>query len=262
MRRQRYTSDLTRAQFKRLAPLLPAGKAGGRPRTVDMYEVICAILYVLQNGCTWRNLPHDFPAWETVYGYFRRFQDDGTWEAVNRFLVRRTRQKAGRDPEPSAGSIDSQTVRCAPQAGIRGIDAGKKTNGRKRHLVVDTLGLLLVVFVTAGCVQDRVAAPILLGILSKRCPRLNFIWADGGYAGELVSWASRWLAWTVEIVKGVAGQRGFVVRPRRWVVERTLAWFTRCRRLSRDFEGRPETTEAWFYIANIRLMLRRLEPAP
>jgi putative transposase len=261
MRRQRYTSDLTRQQFKRLEPLLPTGKAGGRPRTVDLYEVMCAIMYVLQNGCAWRNLPHDFPAWETVYGYFRRFQYDGTWEAVNRFLVRRTRRKAKRDPEPSAGSIDSQTVRCAPQAGIRGVDAGKKTNGRKRHLVVDALGLLLVVYVTGGGVQDRVAAPILLGILAKRHPRLKHIWADGGYLGEVVTWAEKVLGWVVEIVHGISGQRGFVVRPRRWVVERSLAWLTRCRRLTRDFEGRPETTEAWCYLASIRLMLRRLDPA-
>ena len=152
-------------------------------------------------------------------------------------------------------------MRCAPQAGIRGVDAGKKTNGRKRHLVVDTLGLLLVVFVTAGSVQDRVAAPILLGILAKRHPRLKHVWADGGYSGELVTWAHSFLGWVVEIVHGISGQRGFVVRPRRWVVERSIAWLTRCRRLSRDFEGRPETTEAWCYLANIRLMSRRLDPA-
>ena len=237
MRRQRYTSDLTRKQFKRIEALLPAGKAGGRPRKVEMYEVVCAILYVLQNGCTWRNLPHDFPAWQTVYGYFRRFQRDGTWEAVNRFLLRRTRKKAGRNPEPSAGIIDAQTVRCAPQAGLRGVDAGKKTNGRKRHIVVDTLGLLLAVFVTAGSMQDRVGAPILLSILAKRFPRLKYLWADGGYSGELVSWAKQTLSWVVEIVKGVAGQRGFVVLPRRWVVERTFAWFTRSRRLTRDYEA-------------------------
>lgn len=227
-----------------------------------MYEVLCAILYVLQNGCAWRNLPHDFPAWQTISGYFRQFQRDGTWEAVNRFLLRRTRKKAGRNPEPSAGIIDAQSVRCAPQAGIRGVDAGKKTNGRKRHIVVDTLGLLLVVFVTAGSVQDRAAAPILLGILAKRFPQLKHIWADGGYSGELVPWAQRALSWVVEIVKGVAGQPGFAVLPRRWVVERTFAWFSRARRLSRDYEGLPETTEAWFYLANIRLMVRRLEPAP
>ncbi|GAA5515049.1 IS5 family transposase ISAcma5 [Deinococcus carri] len=172
MRRRRYTSDLTRQQFKRIKALLPACKAGGRPRKVEMYEVVCAILYVLQKGCTWRNLPHDFPAWQTVYGYFRQFQQDGTWEAVNRFLLRRTRKKAGSNPEPSAGILDAQTVRCTPQAGLRGVDAGKKTNGRKRHIVVDTLGLLLVVFVTAGSVQNRVGAPILLSILAKRFPRL------------------------------------------------------------------------------------------
>lgn len=260
MRRQRYSSDLTRKQFKRLEALLPVPKAGGRPRTIDLYEVMCAIFYVLKNGCAWRDLPHDFPAWQTVYGYFQRFQQDGTWEAVNRFLLRRTRINAGRDPEPSAGSIDAQTVRCAPQAGIRGIDAGKKTNGRKRHIAVDTLGLLLLVMVTAGSVQDRAQAPILLALLAQRFPRLRHIWADGGYTGHPVSWAKEVLNWTVEVVKKLAGQQGFVVLHRRWVVERTFAWMTRCRRLSRDYEGLPQTTEAWFYLANIRLMLRRLEP--
>lgn len=261
MRRQRYTSDLTRKQFTRLAPLLPAGKAGGRPRTTDLYEVMCAIFYVLQNGCAWRNLPHDFPAWQTVYGYFRQFQADGTWEAVNRFLLRRTRLKAGKTPDPSAGIIDSQTVRCTPQGGVRGVDAGKKINGRKRHLVVDTLGLLLTVWVSAASVQDRVAAPILLGALQRRVAPLRHLWADSGYSGDLVTWAKQALGWTVDIVRRTTGQRGFAVQPRRWVVERSLAWMTRCRRLTRDYEGQPETTEAWFYLASIRLMLRRLQPA-
>ncbi|GAA5532819.1 IS5 family transposase [Deinococcus aluminii] len=260
MRRRRYTSDLTRKQFKRIEALLPACKAGGRPRKVDLYEVICAILYVLQNGCTWRDLPHDLPAWQTVYGYFRRFQREGIWEAVNRFLVRRTRKKAGRNPEPSAAIMDAQTVRCSPQAGPRGVDAGKRTNGRKRHLLVDTLGLLLVVWVTTGSVQDRDGGPTLLSYARRRFRRLRLVWADGGYAGKLVEWVTTRLGWTLEIVKREPEQRGFVVLKRRWVVERSLAWATRCRRRTRDYEGLPNTTEAWFYLANIRLMLRRLEP--
>jgi len=226
-----------------------------------MCEVLCAILYVLQNGCTWRDLPHDFPAWQTVYGYFRQFQREGVWEAVNRFLVRRTRKKAGRHPEPSAGIIDAQTVRCSPQAGPRGVDAGKRTNGRKRHVLVDTLGLLLVVLVTVGSVQDRDGGQTLLTYARRRFARLRLVWADGGYAGKLVEWVTTILGWTLEVVKRESGQRGFVVLKRRWVVERSLAWATRCRRLTRDYEGLPETTQAWFYLANIRLMLRRLEPA-
>lgn len=224
-----------------------------------MYEIICAMLYVLQGGCAWRNLPHDFPAWQTVYYYFRRFQKDGTWEAVNRFLVRRTRQAAGRDPEPSAGIIDAQTVRCSPQAGPRGVDAGKKTNGRKRHVLVDTMGLLLVVLVTVGSVQDRDGGQTVLTYARRRYGRLRLVWADRGYAGKLVEWVKAVLGWTLDIVKREEGQRGFVVLKRRWVVERSLAWTPRCRRLTRDYEGLPATTEAWFYLANIRLMLRRLE---
>lgn len=140
-----------------------------------------------------------------MYSYFRRFQDDRTWEAVDRFLLRRTRRQAGRDPVPRAGIIDAQTVRCAPQAGLRGVDAGKTTNGRKRHVVVDTLGLLLMVFVTAGNVQDRGCAPILLGLLAKRFPRLCHVWADGGYSGEVVTWAHTFLRWVIEIVPGLSG---------------------------------------------------------
>ena len=260
MRSKRYTSDLTRKQFKRIERYLPACKAGGRPRTVDMYEIMCAIMYVLVNGCAWRNLPHDFPAWETVYGYFRRFQQEGVWEAINRVLLRKTRQHEGRSPEPSAGIIDAQTVRCTPQAGERGVDAGKSTNGRKRHIAVDTLGLLLMVIVTAASVQDRDGGKLLLQRLKLRFWSLRALWADGGYSGALVEWASTTLGWVLMVVKRPRGASGFVLLKRRWIVERSFAWFTRCRRLVRDYEGLSTTTEAWFYLANIRLMLRRLDP--
>lgn len=260
MRKQRYSSDLTRKQFKRLEPYLPACKTGGRPRRVDMYEIMCAMCYVLQNGCAWRNLPHDFPAWETVYGYFRRFQNEGLWEAINRVLLRKTRHLEGRQPEPSAGIIDAQTVRCSPQAGVRGVDAGKSTYGRKRHIAVDTLGLLLMVIVTAASVQDREGGKLLLQRLKLRFRSLRAFWVDGGYSGALVDWARMTLGWVLMVVKRPKGASGFVLLKRRWVVERSFAWFTRCRRLTRDYEGLPSTTEAWFYLANIRLMLRRLDP--
>ena len=261
MTRKAYSHDLTRKQYKRLAPLLPRAKPGGRPRSVDLYEILCAIMYVLRNGCVWRDLPHDFPCWQTVYAYFRRFERDGTWAAINRTLVREVRKSAGRNPEPSAGSVDSQTVRCTPQAGERGVDAGKKTNGRKRHVLVDTLGLLLLILVTVGSVQDRDGGRILLERAKVRFPRLNHLWADGAYSGVLVRWAREVCHWTLEIVKRNTDLKGFVVQPRRWVVERSLAWFTRCRRLVRDFEGRPQTTESWMYLASIQLLLRRLDPS-
>lgn len=261
MKRKAYPTDLTHKQFSRLEPLLPKAKPGGRPRTVDLYEVMCAILYVLQGGIAWRSLPHDFPAWPTVYDYFRRFEADGTWEAINHLLVRQIRQAVGRDPEPSAGILDAQTVRCTPQAGVRGVDAGKKTNGRKRHVLVDTLGLLLVVLVTTGCIQDRDGGKIALHYARRRFMRLRHIWADGGYAGKLVDWAKETLTWRLEIVKRRDPKGKFEVLPRRWVVERSLAWLTRSCRLVRDYEGRPHTTETWCYLANIRLMLRRLDPS-
>lgn len=216
---------------------------------------------MLQNACVWRDLPHDLPPWQTVYAYFRRFQSDGTWAAINRKLVRETRKAAGREAEPSAAILDAQTLRTTPQGGIRGVDAGKQTNGRKRHILVDSLGLLLLVMVTAASLQDRDGGRLLLNKARLRFPRLELIWADGGYAGQLVLWAAEVCGWVVEIVKRSDNSKGFVVLPRRWVVERTLAWFTRCRRLARDFETLPEVIEAWFYLASIHLLLRRFDPS-
>ncbi|GGL93372.1 hypothetical protein GCM10010840_34250 [Deinococcus aerolatus] len=165
--------------------MLPAAKSGGRPYAVDLHEVLCAILYVLQGGIVWRNLPHDFPAWQTLDSYFRRFEVNGSWEAINRVLVRNTRVAAGRDPEPSAGIRDAQTVRCAPQAGPRGVDAGKKTNGRKQHILTDTVGLLLVVLITTGDIQDRDGGKMALMYMRRRFMRLRHVWADSGDRGKL-----------------------------------------------------------------------------
>jgi len=259
--RKAYSSDLTKKQYKRLEALIPPAKLGGAPRTVEMYEILCGIMYVLRNACVWRDLPHDLPPWQTVYAYFRRFQKDGSWPAINRKLVREVRKAAGREPEPSAAIMDAQSVRTTPQGGIRGVDAGKQTHGRKRHVLVDSLGLLLLVLVTAASVQDRDGGKLLLNKARLRFPRLRLIWADGGYAGQLVLWAAQVCGWVVEIIKRCDTTKGFVVLPRRWVVERSLAWFTRCRRLVRDFETLPDVTEAWIYLASIQLLLRRLDPS-
>lgn len=174
-------------------------------------------------------------------------------------LLRQTRQAAGRDPDPSAALLDAQTVRGGPQAGPRGVDAARKTNGRKRHVLVDTLGLLLVVLMTSANVQDRTGGKLVLAYAKRRFARLKLVWADQRYEHGLVEWVKQWCKWVLEIVRPPEGQRGFRILPRRWVVERSLAWYTRSRRLSRDYEGRARTSESWLYLANIRLMLRRLE---
>lgn len=203
-------------------------------------------------------MPHDLPAWYNVYHYFRQWQKDGTWQKINDALRRDVREQAGREAEPSAAILDSQSVKTTEVAGPRGYDAGKKINGRKRHILVDTMGLLLMVVVHAASIQDRDGAKLVLDKIAKRLPRLKLIWADGGYAGQLIDWVKATCGWVLEIIKRSDDIKGFKVLPRRWVVERTFGWLGRYRRLSKDYEGLPECSESMVYITMTRVMLRRL----
>jgi transposase len=263
-RPRRYPSDTTDAQWAGLDPLLPdpawLGDSGGRPETHCRRQIVDAIFYLVDNGIKWRALPADFPPWSTVYNYFAAWESAGVTQQVLDELRDRVRLREGRTAEPTAGIIDSQSVRAAqtvPRAS-RGYDAGKKVNGRKRHIAVDTLGLLLCVLVTAASVQDRDGARPLLAQLRASCGRIRLVWADGGYAGKLVDWALVTVKITMAIVKRSDDASGFVVLPRRWVVERTLAWISGHRRCVRDYERLPEHHEAMVRWSMIRITSRRL----
>jgi len=260
MNRQPYPTDLSDEQWNLLEPMLPPRFLRGRKRTVDLREVVNAILYLLRSGCAWRYLPHDFPKWTTVYYYFRRWRDLEWLAKLNGELRAQVRLADGRDKDPSAAIIDSQSVKTTEQGGEKGYDAGKKVNGRKRHILVDTLGLLLCVKVLAANIQDRDGAQALLSEVKERMPRLYLIWADGGYRGKLISWVATTCLWLLQVVKRNDDVKGFVVLPRRWVVERTFGWLGRNRRLSKDYERQCETSEAFVYLAMIHLMLKRLKP--
>jgi len=220
-------------------------------------------LYVTRTGCAWRYLPRDYPPWKTVYGYFRQWRINGLWERIHDALRAAVRQAEGRHRQPSAAILDSQSVKTTDRGGPeRGYDAGKNVNGRKRHLLVDTIGLLLIVVVHAASTQDRDGAKLVPERLRHRFSRLRLIWADGGYAGALVEWVRSLRTRNtvrLEIVKRSDDAKGFVVLPRRWVVERTFAWLGLHRRVSKDYEAFPETSEAFIRVAMIALMLARLQ---
>jgi transposase len=261
--RKSYPSNLTPGQYELLSDLLPEAKPGGRPREVDLWDILNAIFYVLVEGVRWRALPGDFPAWQTVYTYFRNWRRDGTWLNIHDRLYHCIRIESGRCLSPSEAIVDSQSVKSA--AGVHeavGFDAGKVIRGRKRFITVDTLGLILRVFVTTASTGERVGGKAVLQRVRQRgkaVSRLHTIWVDGGFDGfPFMRWVVTVCHWIVQVVLRSEQSKGFVLLKKRWVVERTLGWLMHCRRLVRDYELLPETSETWIYLAMIRIMVRRL----
>ena len=257
MKRKPYPSDISNEEWGKLQPLLPQPKRGA-PRRVNMREVINALRYLNRTGCQWRMLPHDLPPWENVYYYFSEWRDSGDWERINRELRIEIRVSVGKESEPSAAILDSQSVKATEMSKSRGYDAGKKINGIKRHLLVDTLGMVLAVMILTADVQDRDGARKLLEKIKAQFPRLQKIWADGGYAGALLDWVKQFCGWVLEIVKRSDTAKGFEVLQHRWIVERTFGWLNRSRRLSKHFEALDSSGEAMIYITMITLMTKRL----
>ena len=259
MKRKTYPTDLSDKQWKLLAAMLPPPEQFGRKRSVDLREVFNALCYLARAGCQWRMLPQEFPKWQTVYYYFARWRDTQWFVQLNDKLRQKLRRAVGKKAHPSAAIIDSQSVKTDEQAQARGYDAGKKVKGRKRHILVDTLGLLLKAKVLTAEIQDRDGAKILFLEIKEQMPRLQLIWADGGYRGKLIEWVAVQCFWILEIVKRNDQVKGFVIVPKRWIVERTFSWINRNRRLSKDYERKIESSEAFLYLSMSILMLKRLK---
>ncbi len=254
----RYPSDMTDREWALIATFIPPARRGGRPRTANMREVLNALLYLASAGCAWRLLPKCFGPVSTVRRYFYAWRNAGLFEIMNTLLVMNVREIEGREASPSAGVIDSQSVKTTESGGPCGYDAGKRIKGRKRHILTDTCGFLISILVHAADIQDRDGAVDVLVGVRKSFPWLRHVFADGGYAGDKLRKAlSQAGDWTIEIIKRSDRSKGFEVLPRRWVVERTFAWLGRCRRLAKDWEATIASSTAWATIASIRMLIRR-----